>query len=444
MAPRTRIGDPRGPLVHAASGWKREGWKLVATAAASFLIAVLGLNFVTPERHIGTAPARLYSIADPQFARVLGTLLGPPIVDGNRVTTLRNGDEIFPPMLAAIRAAEHSIEFETYVYWSGRIGQDFADAIAERARAGVAAHVLLDWVGSQRMDKRALDTMREAGAKVELYHPLRWYTLARLNNRTHRKLLVVDGRVAFTGGVGIAQEWTGNAQDTEHWRDTHFRIEGPVVAQMEAAFQDNWIKVTGDVQHGERYFPALAPAGDARAQMFLSSPSGGSESMELMYLLAIAAADTSIRLEAAYFIPDDLAIGALLAARARGVDIEIIVPGPHTDAEVTRYASRSTWGPLLEAGVRIYEYQPTVFHCKVLIVDERLTSVGSTNFDERSFRLNDEASLNVYDADFAREQARIFADDKRASKEYTFADWKERTWDERLGTWLAGRFQSQL
>ena len=419
-------------------------WKIVLTVLVTFVTVVLGLNFVTGEKRIQASPERLYSIEDEQFKRALGSLLGPPIVGGNLVSTLRNGDEIFPSMLAAIRAAEKNIDFETYVYWSGEIGREFADAIAERARAGVRTHVLLDWLGTQKMEKEVLDTMLEAGARVEFYHPLKWYNLARLNNRTHRKLLVVDGRVAFTGGVGIAEEWTGRAQDPEHWRDTHFRVEGPVVAQMQAGFLDNWMKVTGEVDHGPDYFPPLPKVGDMDAQMFLSSPSGGSESMELMYLLAITAAKHSILLEAAYFIPDELAIRALVAARKRGVEVRVIVPGPYNDAKVTMYASRGTWGPLLEAGGKIYEYQPTMFHCKVLVVDELLVSMGSTNFDERSFRINDEASLNVYDASFAREQARIFAEDQALAREYTYEQWLARPWHQRLQEWLSSTVQSQL
>jgi cardiolipin synthase len=419
-------------------------WKIVLTVLITFVAVVLGLNFVTGEKRIQASPERLYSIEDEQFKRALGSLLGPPIVSGNLVSTLRNGDEIFPSMLAAIRAAEKNIDFETYVYWSGEIGREFANAIAERARAGIRAHVLLDWVGTQKMDKEALDTMRDAGARVEFYHPLKWYNLARLNNRTHRKLLVVDGRVAFTGGVGIAEEWTGRAQDPEHWRDTHFRVEGPVVAQMQAGFLDNWMKITGEVDHGPDYFPPLPKVGDMDAQMFLSSPSGGSESMELMYLLAITAAKRSILLEAAYFIPDELAMRALVAARKRGVEVRVIVPGPYNDAKVTMYASRGTWGPLLEAGGKIYEYQPTMFHCKVLVVDELLVSLGSTNFDERSFRINDEASLNVYDAGFAREQARIFAEDQALAREYTYEQWLARPWHQRLREWASSTVQSQL
>jgi cardiolipin synthase len=419
-------------------------WKIALTALGTFVAVVLGLNFVTSEKHLQKAPERLYSLEDPQFKRAMGSLLGPPIASGNRVETLRNGDQIFPSMLAAIHSARQNVDFETYVYWSGQVGREFADALAERARAGVPVHVLLDWAGSQRMDQDVLQTMRDSGAQVELYHPLAWYTIARLNNRTHRKLLVVDGRIAFTGGVGIAQEWAGHAQDPQHWRDTHYRIEGPVVAQMQAGFLDNWIKLTGQAYHGVEYFPPLAAAGGMDAQLFMSSPSGGGESMELMYLLAITAAQRSVRLEAAYFIPDELATRVLVEARKRGVDVGVIVPGPHNDARVTAQASRSTWGPLLAAGVRIYEYQPTMFHCKVLVVDDLLASVGSTNFDARSFRLNDEASLNVYDAGFAGEQARIFADDQAQSREYTSADWARRTWRERLREWASSLVRSQL
>lgn len=305
--------------------------------------------------------------------------------------------------------------------------------------------MLIDWVGSQSMDPEALDLMRDAGARVEVYHPLRWYTLARLNNRTHRKLLVVDGHIGFTGGVGIADEWTGHAQDPSHWRDTHYRVEGPVVAQMQAAFEDNWIKVTGEIHHEPRYFPAIEPRDPGvGAQMFLSSPAGGSENMEIMYLLAIAAAEHSILLEAAYFIPDDRTIEALLQARGRGVRVEVIVPGPINDASITRYASRNRWGVLLAAGVSIHEFQPTMFHCKVLVVDGYFTSVGSTNFDERSFRLNDEASLDVFDADFAARQAALFDADRARSRPYSLEDWRARSVKERVYESVTSWMSSQL
>lgn len=392
----------------------------------TLLAVVLGLNFMTGEKKIKQEIPRLYSIADPQFERTLGVLLGPPIVTGNRFGTLINGDRIFPAMLSAIRGAQKSITFETYIYWSGQIGKDFAEALSERARAGVKVHVLVDWVGSSKIDEDFLKTMESAGVQVKKYHPLHWYNLGRMNNRTHRKLLIVDGRTGFTGGVGIAEKWTGNAQDPEHWRDSHFMVEGPVVAQMQAVFNDNWVKTTGKVLHGDDYFPPLAAAGEGKAQMFSSSPTGGSESMHLMYLMAITAAQHSIHLSSSYFVPDELMRNALVDALKRGVKIQIIMPGEHIDTETVRRSSRGLWGELLEAGAEIYEYQPTMFHCKVMVVDGMLTSVGSTNFDNRSFRLNDEANLNIYDTDVAREQIAIFEQDLKRSRRITLEEWRNR------------------
>jgi cardiolipin synthase len=276
------------------------------------------------------------------------------------------------------------------------------------------------------MDAKLLEQMREAGAEIQKYHPLHWYTLDQLNNRTHRKLLVTDGKVGFTGGVGIADEWSGHAQDADHWRDTHYRIEGPVVAQMQAAFADNWMKVSGNVLHDEGYFPPLEPVGPHFAQLFKSSIDGGSESTHLMYLLSIAAARRSIDLAMAYFVHDDLALEALVDALKRGVKVRIIMPGKLTDAALVRRASRATWGPILQAGAEIYEYQPTMYHCKVLVVDRLWTSVGSTNFDSRSFRLNDEANLNIHDRDFAERQIADFENDLKSSRRITYDEWAKR------------------
>jgi cardiolipin synthase A/B len=357
---------------------------------------------------------------------------------------LVNGDRIFPAMLAAIRAAKSSITFETYIYWSGAIGREFADALIERARAGVKVHVLLDWVGSAKVEEGFVEQMSAAGVQVRKFHPPHWSHLGRMNNRTHRKLLVADGRLAFTGGVGIAPPWTGNAQDAEHWRDTHFEIEGPVVAQIQSVFIDNWIKVTGDVLHGPAYFPALTPAGSGLSQMFSSSPSGGSESMQLMYLMSITAASRSIDLSAAYFVPDELASKALVAAMKRGVKLRIVVPGEHIDSETVRSASRARWGPLLEGGALIAEYGPTMYHCKVMIVDGLLVSVGSTNFDNRSFRLNDEATLNILDATFAEAQTAIFAADLALSRPISHAAWLARPLQEKLAERLASLIGNQI
>jgi cardiolipin synthase len=405
---------------------------------------VFALNFVSAEKQIQTSLSHRYGVGDPQFLRELGTLLGPAIIDGNHVENFENGDRIFPAMLAAIRGAEHSINFESYIYWSGTIGREFAQALSERARAGVKVHVLIDWAGSQDLDESLVDGMKAAGVEVRRYHPLRWYNLARMNNRTHRKLLVVDGKVGFTGGVGIADPWSGDAGDPQHWRDSHYRLEGPAVAQMQAAFMDNWIKTTGKVLQGSEYFPPLVPAGGALAQVFTSSPSGGGDSMQLMYLLAITAAEHSIDLSAAYFVPDPLTRRALLQARARGVRIRIIVPGANTDVEVVRHASRADWGELLRAGVEIHEYQPAMFHCKLMLVDSQLASVGSTNFDNRSFRLNDEANLNVYDHAFAERLERVFEADLRRSRRIDYERWRHRPALEKVVEAVSSILSSQL
>ncbi len=407
-------------------------------------VGLVALMFKTGEKKIEQTIARLYDAKDDQFGRAMGVLLGPPNIAGNRFDVLLNGDEIFPSMLAAIRDAKETISFESYIYWSGSIGREFAEALSERARAGVRVHVLLDWLGSNKLDSAQLATMEKAGVLVRRFHEPAWYHLARMNNRTHRKVLVVDGRVGFTGGVGIADVWSGHAQDPDHWRDTHFRAEGPVVAQMQAVFMDNWIKVTGEVLHGAEYFPPLAKRGDSTAQMFSSSPEGGSESMQLMYLLAITAAARSIYLSSAYFVPDDLSLKALVAAAKRGVRVQIVTPGEHMDAETVRKASRARWGDLLEAGVEIFEYQPTMYHCKVMIVDELWVSVGSTNFDSRSFSLNDEANLNIFDAAFASRQVAIFKQDVARSKAVTLAAWRQRPLFEKFLEHSAALLRLQL
>ncbi len=418
-------------------------WILLALAAGALIVLVVA-NLSSSAKKIEHRIEHLYRAGDPQFVRSLGALLGPGIVPGNEVRALCNGDEIFPAMLDAIRAARRTICFETFIYWSGSIGREFAEALSERARAGVKVHVVLDWVGSGKMDEALLEEMKRAGAEVVKYHPLRWYSLGRLNNRTHRKLLIVDGKVGFTGGVGIADDWLGNAQDPDHWRDSHFRLEGPAVAQMQAAFMDNWMETCAEVLHGEEYFPKLEPAGARAAQFFKSSADDASESVRLMYLLSISAAVESVRIANAYFVPDSLAVSALVAARERGVRVEIIVPNRHIDKAVVRRASRSLWEPLLEAGVAIYEYQPTMFHVKVVIVDEVWISVGSTNFDNRSFRLNDEANLNILDAEFAAGQARVFDHDKASSRPITLEEWRRRPWREKAVDWIAGLVRLQL
>ena len=419
-------------------------WTIAVTVLVTLFVVVVAMNFHTPEKKLQHRMEHLYGIVDSQLKREMGALLGPAIVSGNRITALQNGDEIFPAMLEAIRRAQRTITFETYIYWSGTIGEQFADALVERARAGIKVHVMLDWLGSKKMEPQLLNEMREAGIEVERYHELRWYNLGKMNNRTHRKVLIVDGTVGFTGGVGIADQWTGRAQDPKHWRDIHFRVQGPVVAQMQAAFLDNWIKTTGSILHGDAYFPVLTASGEQEMHLVTSSPAGGSASMRLMYLTAITAAERSIDIEAAYFVPDTLMSDELIRARARGVRIRILLPDKHIDSETVRIASKRAWGPLLEGGVEIHEYEPTMLHCKMLIFDQHMVSVGSTNFDMRSFELNDEASLNVYDSKFALQMTDIFEQDLRLSTPYTRQRWQNRSWMQKVAEVVVIPIKAQL
>ena len=419
-------------------------WTIAITVVLTVLAVVLAMNFATPEKQLERKVEHHFAISDPQFRREMSVLMGPSIMPGNRIEALQNGAEIFPAMLDAIRNAQVSITFETYIYWSGEVGKEFSEALSERARAGVPVHVTIDWVGSIKMDQELLDRMEAANVQVERYRPLHWYNLRRMNNRTHRKLLIVDGRIGFTGGVGIADLWQGKAQDPDHWRDMHFRIEGPVVAQFQAAFNDNWIKTTGHVLNGPAYFPVLEPVGDVDAHLFIASPAGGSDSMHLMYLMAIAAAEHTIDLAASYFVPDELIVKALIAARQRGVRVRIVLPGPHIDSETVRIASKAEWGPLLQAGVTIHVYQPTMLHVKLLVVDGEMVSVGSTNFDIRSFQLNDEASLNLYDRAFAEAMTASFEQDMRQATPYTYDMWRKRPWKERMIEKIVLPIKSQL
>jgi cardiolipin synthase len=383
-------------------------------------------------------------LEEADFRRAMGVLLGPSILPGNSVTTLSNGDAIFAAMLAAIDKAAKSICFETYIYWSGEIGEAFALALKRATARGVAVHVVIDWLGSRQLDPSMQQQLLAAGIQLHRYHRLSWYHLGRLNHRTHRKLLVVDGCIGFTGGVGIAPQWTGNAQDFDHWRDLHYEVRGPVVAQMQAVFLDNWIRSTGRVLHGPAYFPALEAQGDMDAQMFGSSPQGGADSMQLMILMAITAARQSIDIANPYFIPDRMTRDALVAAVRRGVVVRVLLPGRYTDMPVVRHASQGRLGRLLRAGVQVFEYQPTMLHCKLMVVDMQWVTVGSANFDNRSFRLNDEANLNVFNASMAAQQTHLFEADLTQSTRLTWQSWRRRSLWRRAREAVSLLFEEQL
>jgi cardiolipin synthase len=385
-----------------------------------------------------------FAVHDLAFVQTMRALTGSPIARGNSVAILRNGVEFFPAMLSAIRDAKHTINLEFYIYWDGEIGRKFAELLAERARAGVAIKVILDAVGSSQMSESLINFMQRNGIDVEWYHPIRWYTLSTFNHRTHRKLLIVDGRIGFSGGVGIADNWLGDADEKDHWRDTVARVEGPVVLQMQSAFMDNWVKSRGELLTGLDYFPEIEPCGDHLTQVLTSSPTEGSSMVKLLYIISIVSAVKSIYISNAYFVPDADTVRALEGAVRRGVDVRVLVPGEFADVPIVRQAGRWHYEVLLRRGIRIFEYKPTMMHAKTMVVDGIWSTVGSSNFDDRSFRLNDEVNINIYDEPLAATMEAMFHEDLAHSDEITLRKWFRRGFTDRVKEAAAELFKPQL
>lgn len=424
--------------------WRRHPlWVAMISAVLGALGCLVASTLLPEPQELRQPLPHHLASSDEQLRTSMGALFGSSYIPGNRVDTLANGIQIFPAMLHAIREARQTISFETYIYWRGAIAEEFADALSIKAREGLSVKVLLDWVGSLPMDERLIQRMRDAGVQIVRFRPVTWYTLDRVNNRTHRKLLIIDGRIGFTGGVGIADEWNGDARSPSEWRDNHYRVEGPAAAEFQAAFAEHWIEATGELLLGDRFFPKISSIGERSTQVVISSTHQRNV-MHLMLMTALAAAQKNIRIATPYFVPDELTRRQLLEARQRGVDIQIIVPGSQTDARIVRKASRHLWGDLLQAGVKISEYQPTFFHCKLVIVDDIWTSVGSTNIDDRALRLNDEANINLFDREFARAQTALFDKDAAASKPYTFSDWQGRSTSQKVSDWMSSLARSQI
>jgi cardiolipin synthase len=366
-------------------------------------------------------------VAARDFLHAAEALTSAAITEGNDIDLLINGDAIFPAFLDTIRGARSTVNLLTYVYWRGEIAREVAGALCEKAQDGVEVNVLLDAVGTAKMELGLMRRMRDAGVCVARFRPPKPYALRRLNNRTHRKLLIADGTVGMTGGIGIAEEWTGNAQDPDHWRDTHVRVRGPVVRGLQGAFAENWLEATGDVLVGKGYLPALEPVdGGGPMQVVRSSAGVGDTNIEALYFLAIECARRTLDLTAAYFVPRPAFIEALTDAAGRGVQVRVLVPGPHTDKEFVRIAGRSTYDELLAGGVRIFEYQPTMLHAKTLCIDGAWSSVGSVNFDNRSFQLQDEATLGVQSERLAGELTEQFERDVERSEEIHLRRWRGR------------------
>jgi cardiolipin synthase len=410
---------------------------------AACLMAICGSGCHGPTLQLKHPIAFKGGVTDPGFYNSLAGQLRTDFQPGNKIEPLLNGDQILPSMIAAIRSATNSVNLESFIWKSGRMSDAFIDALTDRARAGVDVRCIADGLGTFHLTDDDEHRLRDAGVKYVRYNKPRLYLLHRLNFRDHRKLLIVDGKIGFTGGACISDAWLGNAENKDVWRDTHFRIEGPSVAQIQGIFGANWLKVEGEMLLGEKFYPKLESQGDALAQNFASGRMDAGETARLVYLTAIAAAKKHIRLEHSYFVPDDLALEALLKARARGVEIEIITPG-NIDANIVRNASRTLWPQLMRAGVKIYEYHPAMLHCKIMIVDDAFVTCGSVNFDERSFDINDESNMNVLDTAFTARMIADFERDKAQSKTMTLADVKQAPWYKRTFEWFTGLFRPQL
>jgi cardiolipin synthase len=404
---------------------KRIGW-LAAVAALFACARVLPVHDV-PDITLG----------DPAFFPTIEAYTDAPIVGGNRIEILFNGDETFPVMLRDIKSAKSTITFAQYLYEDGSIAYELAHAFSERCEAGLKVHILIDSQGSSKIPDDIPSMMREAGCQLEFFrrveapHLLLPWKLFKYNYRNHRRVLVVDGRIGLTGGYGISEAWTGDGRTPEHWRETNARVEGPAVKQLQAAFTESWLEATGALLGGDGYFPHLQPRGQVPAQMVKSSPAGGSFQNYLLFLLSITSARKSILITNPYFIPDDTMIEALLKAAARGVRVVVLVPGK-IDHQITYRASRSNYGRMLLGHIQIFEYTASLMHAKTMVVDGIWATIGSTNFDNRSFALNEELNLTIHHAGVARRLEDAFERDLKYSRRITYEEWSSRGIGERL------------
>jgi len=364
---------------------------------------------------------------------------------GNSVQVLQNGNGFFPPMLRDIAAARESVHVETYIWSKSEFATQFARALAAKARQGVEVRVLVDASGGRDLKGDTQKILEDAGAKVAHFHPIRISNLGRLNNRDHRKLVIIDGRIAYTGGHGISANWTGDAQDKEHWRDTGLRIAGPVVNRLQSCFSENWVEETGEIPAGDKFFPHLAPVGPTAAHVAYTSPTGSMSSVEILYYLAIKSARREILIQNPYLLPNEEAINALEDAVKRGVDVRIMVPSTDaTDSAIVQHASHHHFGTLLKRGIKLYEYKHTLLHQKVIVVDGIWSSVGSTNFDERSFQLNDEVNIGLLDANVAAQLRSAFQSDLHYCTQRHFNEWQKRSLWHKLEDGLAYLAHAQM
>jgi cardiolipin synthase A/B len=414
---------------------------------AALILIAIGLTILLWSAERGT-DARLNVKNPGDFNALLPSIVGltqSSLEGGNSVQVLQNGDQFFPLLLADIAHARESVHVESYIWWKGAICDQLAQALADAARRGVEIRLMVDASGGHKMDKRLTDLMTGAGVRLVRFHAPTIGNWGRLNNRDHRKEMIIDGRIAYVGGYGFAAEWTGHAQDKDHWRDTGVRLRGPIVNRLQAAFCENWIEETGEIPAGEKYFPPPVPAGGTPAHLAYTSPTGGVSSVQVLYYLAIKAARREIIIENPYLLPDDDAIEAMAEAVRRGVEVKVIVPATtSTDSPIVQHASHHRFGLLLQKGVKIWEYKKTLLHQKVIIVDGIWSCVGSTNFDRRALQLNDEISLGIVDPNIAAQLRAAFADDLRYAEPRSYEQWKHRGVWHKMVDGLAYLASSQL
>jgi cardiolipin synthase len=388
------------------------------------------------------APAA--QLESPEYWRMLETVSDSRLQPNNKIQVIANGENFYPAELAAIAQAKHSVNVEAYIFHKGEVTKRFVDALAERARNGVKVKMVIDAVGSTSTNKGYFKPLTDAGGEVNWYHPLRWHSWDRVNNRTHRELIIIDGAKAFIGGAGFADHWLHDKDKSKRWRDTMVFVEGPVVTALQGSFVENWLESSGEVITGTDYFPILQGEGSSAAMVVNSSASKGrSTRARMLFQTLIASAKSSIYMNTPYFLPDDDARNEIIKAAKRGVSVKIITPGKESDHFVTRSSSRRLYGDLLSNGVQIYEYQPSMIHVKALIVDRKWSVVGSTNIDNRSFELNDELNLAAFDGMMAQRLTQDFMQDLQSSKLVTYEDWKRRPLRERFTEFVGGIFERQ-
>jgi len=433
-----------------SSHWlNRQWWRFVVaewiglSLAFVTLVVIFCVFFI--RRH--TLEYRLehtFSVRAPEFFGSALALSDPVPIGGNKIELLANGDEYFPAMLKAIGSAAKTVNFAAYILHSDEVGRQFRDAFCERAKAGIEVRILVDGIGSSwSLDNSDVRIMREAGCKFAYYHPTASLRVDRTNRRSHRRLMVIDGKIAFTGSAGFSRKWAGHAQDKDHWRDTQVRIEGPLVAKFQWAFEEHWIKSFGETISGAGQFPSLPNAGELKAQV-IASHSFSMAPVPLVQAAAFAAAEKRIWITNPYCTPTEDQVDLLVKAVRRGVDVRLLLPGENNDQPMTKSAGRAAYGEMLEGGVKIFEYQPAMIHTKSMVVDGIFSMLGTSNFDARSSEINEELDVVVSDEKFGREMETVFEKDLRESREYTLQDFKKRSWWERTTEWLMLPFRSQL